>query len=66
MKKKITALLCILILALSGCEGAATQSAKCELPDKSTITEKTLKDVFAEHGMKVGCFYVWKHLSAAV
>ena len=55
MKKKITALLCILILALSGCEGASTQSAKCELPDKSTITEKTLKDVFAEHGMKVGC-----------
>ena len=55
MRKTITALLCVLILALSGCEGAATQTAKCELPDKSTITEKTLKDVFAEHGMKVGC-----------
>ena len=42
-------------MIFSGCEGAGTQSVKSELPEKSTITEKTLKDVFEEHGMKVGC-----------
>ena len=48
--KKITAiLLCLTMTILVGCEGAGTQSVKIDLPDKSTITEKTLKDVFAEH-----------------
>ena len=56
ISKKITAiLLCLTMTILVGCEGAGTQSVKIDLPDKNTITEKTLKDVFAEHGMKVGC-----------
>ena len=54
-KSGIALLLCMAMMFVSGCEGAATQSVKNDLPEKSTITEKTLKDVFAEHGMKVGC-----------
>lgn len=43
------------LLILTGCASdTAPTAAKSELPDKSIITDKTLKDVFAEHGMKVG------------
>lgn len=43
------------MLILTGCASdTAPSAAKSELPDKSMITDKTLKDVFAEHGMKVG------------
>ena len=54
-KKKIKKVLglsgSLFILALSGCGG---QGDRCDLPMPGEVTEKTLKDVFAEHGMKVG------------
>ena len=43
-----------MLFLLAGCEEAVPQNVKCDLPDKSMITDKTLKEVFAEHGMKVG------------
>ncbi len=54
-KKIVALLLCLTMLILSGCSGMETASVKIDLPEKSTITDKSLKDVFAEHGMKVGC-----------
>ena len=55
MKRSKITLLGVMLFLLSGCEEAgAAQSVKCELPDKSMITDKTLKEVFEEHGMKVG------------
>ena len=54
-KRIITAILSGMLFLMTGCGETAAQSMKCELPDKSMITDKTLKEVFAEHGMKVGC-----------
>ena len=51
----ISAIICGMLFLTTGCGETESQSMKCELPDKSMITDKTLKDVFSEHGMKVGC-----------
>lgn len=54
-KKGIKKILCLsgsfFILALAGCGG---QETKSNLPMPGEVTDKALKDVFAEHGMKVG------------
>lgn len=50
MKKKIIlVIVCVLIFFITGCS-----VEKVKLPAQKEITDKTLKDVFAEHGMKVG------------
>jgi endo-1,4-beta-xylanase len=48
-RKSIISVLFIFLLVLAGCS-----SSKVKLPAQSEVTNKTLKDVFAEHGMKVG------------
>ena len=53
MKRSFLTILCMTILLLTGCT-QAEQSGKSKLPPKSDITEKNIKDVFAEHGMKAG------------
>ena len=53
MKRWLCLLLCVMLLALAGCAEEPIK-ASCELPPKSEITDQNLKDVFAEHGMKVG------------
>jgi len=47
--KRIINILLLVMLALTGCG-----LGKVKLPAQSEVTNKTLKDVFAEHGMKVG------------
>lgn len=50
MKKRLLSfMICILILFMTGCG-----SAKVKLPPQREVTDKTLADVFGEHGMKVG------------
>ena len=46
-RKSIISVLFIFLLVLAGCS-----SSKVKLPAQSEVTDKTLKDVFAEHGMK--------------
>ena len=48
-KSKLLCIFILLIITLSGCN-----IEKVKLPKQKEITEKTLKDVFLEHGMKVG------------
>lgn len=50
MKKKVLIfLVCVLTLLFTGCT-----VEKVKLPAQKEITSKNLKDVFSEHGMKVG------------
>ena len=58
MKRSIFgSFLCVLCLLLAGCAGGGT---RVQLPAQSEVTEKTLADVFGEHGMKVGtCVSPW-------
>ncbi len=50
MKRKgIISILFIFLVVLAGCS-----AGKVKLPAQSEVTDKALKDVFAEHGMKVG------------
>ena len=48
-RKSIISILFIFLMVLAGCG-----SSKVKLPAQSEVTDKALKDVFAEHGMKVG------------
>ena len=48
-RKSIISILFIFLMVLAGCS-----STKVKLPAQTEVTNKTLKDVFAEHGMKVG------------
>ena len=48
-KKSIIILVCILTMLFTGCN-----VEKVKLPAQKEITSKNLKDVFLEHGMKVG------------
>lgn len=50
MKKKlITFIVCMLIICISGCS-----TDKVILPGQKEVTDKTIKDIFAAHGMKAG------------
>jgi endo-1,4-beta-xylanase len=48
-KKSVLGILLIFMFILSGCG-----TKKVALPSQKEVTDKTLKDVFAKHGMKVG------------
>ncbi|MCR5204226.1 MAG: endo-1,4-beta-xylanase [Lachnospiraceae bacterium] len=48
-KKTIIVLVCIFALLLTGCG-----IEKVKLPAQKDVTSKNIKDVFSEHGMKVG------------
>ncbi|MBO4477838.1 MAG: endo-1,4-beta-xylanase [Lachnospiraceae bacterium] len=47
--KRVISVLLIVMMILTGCG-----SSKVKLPAQTEVTDQTLKDVFAEHGMKVG------------
>jgi len=50
MKKKIIiSIICIFVLILSGCG-----IEKVPMPAQNEVTDKALKDVFSEHGLKIG------------
>ena len=53
MKKRILLLCMCFILLFSGC-GGGSGYGKADVPAQTEVTDKSLKDIFAEHGMKVG------------
>ena len=49
IRKTIICIICVTVMLVSGCG-----TPKINLPAQKEVTEKTIKDVFAEHKMKVG------------
>ena len=51
-KRVLCMALCVLLAGLTGCGSGS--GSEVTMPEQSEVTEKSLKEVFAEHGMKVG------------
>ena len=49
IRKTIICIICVTVMLVSGCG-----TPKINLPAQKEVTEKTIKDVFSEHNMKVG------------